>query len=364
MAQTEITPSAAEKRREVQWRKLDQLLLDNKNPRLPDGYENAGQPALLKLLAEDYALVDLGRSVAENGYFSEEPLVTVKHPSQNKWVVVEGNRRLAALLLIHSPASAPKDLQAAWTDVAASAKKTVKEVPTLEYQERKEVTPYLGFRHITGVLAWRPYQKGRYVAQLVEQGKLEFAEIARLIGGKTQTVREHYVSYTLVRQARIGFNLDTELVEESFGILRRALSDPNIRAYIGLDLDRKEKDLSKPLRKTSAGALEEAFRWIFGTKSKPPAIRESRDLSKLGAVLANKKALAALKTSGDLNYAFELSGGEEKRLIETLSKASYELDQAVPMIIRHKKSKDVRSWAEKCLGVMQEIARLVGIETD
>jgi hypothetical protein len=37
MAQAEATPSKEEKRREVEWRELDQLLLDNKNPRLPDG---------------------------------------------------------------------------------------------------------------------------------------------------------------------------------------------------------------------------------------------------------------------------------------------------------------------------------------
>jgi hypothetical protein len=102
---------------------------------------------------------------------------------------------------------------------------------------------------------------------------------------------------------------------------------------------------------------------MFGTKSKAAAIRESRDLSKLGAVLANDKARAALKTSGDLSYAFELSGGEEKRLIEALSKASYQLDQALPMVIRHKKSKDVLTLAEKCLGVMEEIARLLDVES-
>ena len=64
MAQTEATPSEAEKGREVKWRTLDQLLLDNKNPRLPDGYQNATQAQLLILLAEDYALPDIGRSIA------------------------------------------------------------------------------------------------------------------------------------------------------------------------------------------------------------------------------------------------------------------------------------------------------------
>ncbi len=363
MARVEATPSQAEKRREVQWRTLDRLLLDNKNPRLPDGYQNASQPELLRLLAEDYDLPDVGGSIAGNGYFSEEPLVTIKHPSLDKWIVVEGNRRLAALLLLTTPKKAPKELQDTWTKIADEAKKTVSEVPTLVYSHRREITPYLGFRHITGVMQWRPYQKGRYVAQLVEDGKLNFAEIARLIGSKAKTVREHYVSYTIVRQAKNSFNLDTELAEESSGILRRALSEPNIRDYIGLKLDRKEHALSKPLKKSYASMLDETFRWIFGTKSKAAAIRESRDLSKLGAVLANKKALAALKTSGDLSYAFELSGGEEKRLIEALSKASYQLDQALPMVLRHKKSKDVLALVEKCLGVMEEITRLLNVKT-
>jgi ParB-like chromosome segregation protein Spo0J len=363
MVHAEATPSQAEKRREVKWRALDQLLLDNKNPRLPDGFQNATQAQLLNLLAEDYALPDIGSSIAENGYFSEEPLVTIEHPTLDKWIVVEGNRRLAALLLLVAPKKAPKELQDTWTEIADGAKKTVSEVPTLVYSHRREITPYLGFRHITGVLEWRPYQKGRYVAELVEEGKLDFAEIARLIGSKSKTVREHYVSYTLVRQAKNSFNLDTERAQESFGILRRALSDPSIRDYIGLELDRKERELSKPLKKSDAVRLDETFRWMFGTKSKAAAIRESRDLSKLGAVLANDKARAALKTSGDLSYAFELSGGEEKRLIEALSKASYQLDQALPMVIRHKKSKDVLTLAEKCLGVMEEIARLLDVES-
>jgi hypothetical protein len=363
MAHAEATPSQAEKRREVRWCSLDELLLDNQNPRLPDGYKNATQPQLLSLLTEDYALPDVGNSIAENGYFSEEPLVTIKHPALDKWIVVEGNRRLAALQLLAAPEKAPKELRDTWTDIARGAKKTVSEVPTLVYNQRREITPYLGFRHITGVLEWRPYQKGRYVAQLVEDGKLDFAEIARLIGSKAKTVREHYVSYALVRQAKNSFNLDTDRAEESFGVLRRALSDPNIRDYIGLKLDRKEHELSKPLKKLYASKLDETFRWMFGTKSKAAAIRESRDLSKLGAVLANERARAALKTSGDLSYAFELSGGEGKRLIEALSKASYQLDQALPMVLRHKKSKEVLALVEKCLGVMAEIARLLDVNT-
>lgn len=355
-------PGNLPERREVEWRHLDDLLLDAKNPRLPDGYENASQPKLLHALAEDYVLPDIGRSIAENGYFSEEPLVTVKHPTQSRWVVVEGNRRLAALLLIQSPQRAPKELVTTWEEIAAGAKQDVSEVPTLVYKTRREITPYLGFRHITGVLEWRPYQKGRYIAQLVEEDKLAFSDIAALIGSKPRTVREHYVSFTIARQARQSFNIDTQPVEESFGVLRRSLSDPNIREFMQLNLDQSEKALAKPLKASAAERVQEVFKWMFGTKSQPAVLKESRDLSKFGAVLANDVAVSALRTSNDLSYAFELSGGEEKRLIESLNKASYQLDQALPMAIRHKKSKEVRAVATKCLDVTKELARLLGLK--
>lgn len=349
----------AEKRRDVEWRKLEQLLLDSRNPRLPDGYENAPQDKLLSTLAQDYRLTEVGQSIAANGYFAEEPLVTIKHPAQDKWIVVEGNRRLAALFLLAAPAKAPESVRETWGEIAAAAKHKVNEVPTLVYGERKEITPYLGFRHITGVLQWAPYQKGRYVAQLVEEMKLSFAEIARLIGNRPRTVREHYVSYTLVRQAREAFDIDTTRAEDLFGILRRALSDPNLRGYMSLDLDRNEQELAKPLNPAAAEKVKELFGWMFGTKEKAAVLRESRDLSMLGLALANDKSLAALKTSGDLTYAFELSGGEENRLIEYLSKASYQLDQSFPMVLRHRTSKEVIALVERCREVLEEIVKLI-----
>jgi hypothetical protein len=347
--------------REVVWRKLDDLLLDNKNPRLPDGYNDATQPQLMNILAQDYELADLGRSIAANGYFSEEPLVTIKHATQNKWLVVEGNRRLAALMLLASPAKAPQELRQTWADIAKTAVKPVTEVPTLVYGKRGEITPYLGYRHITGVLPWKPYQKGRYVAQLVEDAKLSFAEIARLIGNRPNTVRELYVSYTLVRQARDEFNLDTGQAEQLFGVFRRAVAEPNVRAYIGLDLNRDEKALSKPLKSDDAPKLQEVLTWIFGSKSKAAAVKDSRELPKLGTVIATPAALAALRASNDLTYAFELSGGEESRLLEVLGRASYQLDQALPMALRHKSSAEVLALAKKCMDTMDELARLLNL---
>jgi len=343
-------------RHQVRWVDLGDLLLDSLNPRLPEGMENASQGELLSTLAKDYDLQDVGQSVADHGYFAEEPLVAVKERGQ-KWTVVEGNRRLAALLLLEHPTSAPRELRERWSALSLERKIRVTKVPTLEYSVRGDITAYLGFRHVTGVLPWRPYPKARFIAQLVERDKLTFAQIARTIGSRSPTVREHYVAFTMVRQARDQFLIDTSNAEISFGVLRRSLSDPNIREYIGLDLDKKERELAKPLPSPKATAVKEFFKWAFGTEGIEPALSDSRDLAKLGAVLAQSRSVAVLRSTNNLDYAFALSGGEERKLVESLDTASYHLDQALPLSIRHNKSRDVIASLKRCQETLKEIVR-------
>jgi len=174
-------PSEVMPRREVVWVSIDQLELDPANPRLADGLENAKQPQLLEMLAREYELTELGQSLADNGYFSEEPLVVVPAPTASRWRVVEGNRRLAALKLLDDPNGAPKAHRKRWDELSKNRKHIVRDAPILVYERREDVIPYLGFRHITGVLEWKPYQKARYITQLVELASHTFHKLrARL----------------------------------------------------------------------------------------------------------------------------------------------------------------------------------------
>ncbi len=259
--------------------------------------------------------------------------------------------------MLENPNAALKELRNQWQELAQSRQKRVTVVPILEYAQRDEVTPYLGFRHITGVMQWRPYQKARYICQLVEDNELTFPQIARIIGNRSSTVREHYVAYTLVRQARDQMAIDISFAEEAFGVLRRSLSDLNIRTFIGLELDKSEKELAKPVPKSRAESVREFFEWAFGTEDRKPVLRESRELKKLGVVMAHPRALDVLRSSNDLDYAFEISGGEERKLLENLNAASYNLDQALPLSIRHKRSKDVMEALARCRDTLAEILK-------
>lgn len=355
----EQEPPPAEQR-EVEWLSISSLMLDPLNPRLPDGMEDADQPQLVSALASDYRLLELGRSLADNGYFAEEPLVAVPGQRQDTWTVVEGNRRLAAVKLLESPSMAPKSQQKAWHELSSSRKRRITNVPALVYPRREDVTPYLGFRHITGVLEWEPYQKARYIAQLVEQQEMTFAQIAREIGSKAPHVREHYVAYCLVRQCRDEFGIDTQPVQDSFSVLRRALSDPDIKSFIGVAMDQSEKELSRPVPRDKHRDVADLLIWMFGSEDRSRALTDSRDLRKLGVVLSKGETVDVLRASGRLDYAYELTGGEEARLIESLNRASYSLDQSLSMLVRHKMSQKVRDAIARCRATIEALEKLLG----
>lgn len=79
-----------------------QVLLDPENPRLPDGTAN-DKEAINRLLAEGYGqLLALGRDLVERGEANPTELPIVMKDGA-KFLVLEGNRRFAALKLLGDP---------------------------------------------------------------------------------------------------------------------------------------------------------------------------------------------------------------------------------------------------------------------
>src|SRR3954464_8232342 len=81
------------------------LLLDTQNPRIPPGVKELSQRELIaELVAHDDAY-ELARDIALNGFDPVESLIGVEE--NRHIIIVEGNRRLAALKLLANPALAP-----------------------------------------------------------------------------------------------------------------------------------------------------------------------------------------------------------------------------------------------------------------
>jgi hypothetical protein len=191
----------------IKWVKTDDLYLDFRNPRLAGTDARPDQSSLLATLWSEGALDELALSIAENGFFPEEPLFAVEEKSQ--LIVVEGNRRLATVKLLRS-----KELQSEVraTDIPqiSSAKRAkLEKLPVSIYPNRKSLWAYVGFRHVNGPMTWDSWSKAQYIAQVHNDFCVSLDEIAQSIGDKNQTVMRLYRGLMVLNQAteQAGYDL-------------------------------------------------------------------------------------------------------------------------------------------------------------
>lgn len=346
---------------------MSDLRLDADNPRLPEDTGNASDEELVKLLARDYSLLELGQSLADNGYFAEEPLAVISQLSAGKpetFTVIEGNRRLAALKLLTNAELRVAVGLTEWDSLAASAQYDLRVVPCIVYGDREDLISFMGFRHITGVKPWEPLAKARFIHTLIRNHSLDFKTAARRIGSKVNSVSHQYLVYTVYLQARDEFGLDVSGVEKDYGVFTRAMSSGPLREYIGLTGGRASaEDIKRsdaPVASNRRDRLREVISWVTGSADEPAVLGDSRHITSLGEVVANPDALALLKSSRSLTLASQLIAGEEVRLLEHLAKAAFHIDEALKDAHRHRRSKKLTPAVERCDQALAALHKLIG----
>lgn len=80
----------------------DLLDFDPNNPRLiEDGIRNPTESEIILALADTADLSEVVESIASNGYIDIEPIIAQR--IGERWRVLEGNRRLAAIRILQKP---------------------------------------------------------------------------------------------------------------------------------------------------------------------------------------------------------------------------------------------------------------------
>lgn len=224
---------------------VEHLRLDRENPRLASEDTDVSTTDLIKILWSDMAVDEVALSIAANGYFPEEPLFVIpeKHgksdPQKDKFTVVEGNRRLAAVLLLRDPVLR-KQIRADLPSITDQAIRKLDRLPVSIYPSHKELWEYLGFRHINGPKEWDAFSKAQYVAKVHERYKISLPEIARRIGDKHYFVKRIYRGYLLVKQAEDQAKFSKEDVNKNrfnFSHLYTAASQREFQDFLGIDAD-------------------------------------------------------------------------------------------------------------------------------
>ena len=339
---------------------LERLRLDPLNPRLPDPDERLSQEELIRIIDETYDPITIARSIAEHKYFESEPLIVI--PDHAKYVVVEGNRRLVALMGLadEGTRSLLQDREE-WDELAARAT-LPPDFPVIVAANRVEVAPIIGFRHISGIEPWDAFAKARFVTSLVDDGLVgdeddPFDEVADLVGETRTDVMAAYRNFKIMQQGS-EWGKFTANAEQDFGVFTRAMSTYALRDYIEAPPPRHVAPGERPLpadKKTELGRL---LTWLFGDKrDRGRVISDSRDLKRLGRVISSEDGLQALVESGDLETAEEAAGGPRNRLIRRLGTAKRALLSSTQDIETFSSDEEVLTLLEECQSALDELQR-------
>ena len=283
------------------------LRLDPQNPRLPAELLGSSQEDLAVHLELGFDALTVGESIATHGFFGSEPLIAVADDSApDTWIVVEGNRRLTALLgLVSQPIRDEFANPAPWNKLAAiSSISDTDLIPVVVLKDRAAATPIIGFRHISGILQWQPFAQARYIAGLVDNEQMSFADVAQMIGIDRTRVGNLYRDQAIAKQAgQLG--IETGPLEESFSLLTVAMNTTKLRDHIGAPIGSRSQPGTDPVPADKVHELRELLTWIYGEGEHEPLIADSREISKLGNVVASATGLSALRGGTTLDAAVQ-----------------------------------------------------------
>jgi hypothetical protein len=321
--------------KEIQYASLDEFRLDPENPRLGNLFDGK-TPSQKQILdeMEDWKLDELAISfLSSGGFWVQEALLAIQEKKVgNKTVltVVEGNRRLAALMKLRELTDGTAVKSAKWRQIAALADESppnaalFKKIPYLLVDSRRDVDEYLGFRHVTGIEEWHPAEKAAYIAKLVDERGMSYDEVMRKIGSKTPTVRQHYIAYRLLCQMREADVLPDKGIQSRFSVMYLSLRTPGVQQRLGINLSAEPDAARKPVSREYEDVLPHFARWLFGNEENDALFSDSRQVDAFGALLESDQAFDYLRRTKDARFdtARRLAGGDLPETVENVKKAS------------------------------------------
>jgi len=312
---------------------LEKLLLDVENPRFGAQGNTNSQAEILDQIVEKHGVDDVLSSLAVNGYFSAEPMVCRQEKGEDYSTVVEGNRRLAACLILTgddraaNQAARTLQYQKVWKKHGS---KQIDPVPVILFVGREHdqtILSYLGVRHIASAQPWDSYAKAAWVARVVKENQISVADVASMIGDKHRTVNRLLEGFYFVEQLIDAALFRPEdsirrgrgsVTEYPFSWVYTVLGYKSVREFLDLADDGANEDPIKDEFLQKASMLIHA---MFGNRSKgkSAAVEDSRQLGTLASAVASKEKVSWLEQGKTLSEIEILAQPLEDRLRQGLA---------------------------------------------
>jgi hypothetical protein len=226
---------------------LTNLLLDVINPRFETEQQNQRDAITRMAVEQGDKILNLAEDIVQFGMDPSSLPLVIATQDGDKHIVLEGNRRIVALKLLHNPTLAPE----AWTSVQERRLKELSQqfkkapistVHCILLAGREEADHWIQLRHRgqqdgRGIVSWDGHAIARY-----EQ---------RRGGGRTRAALQ---AIDLVKE-KGGLDEDTlgRLNNVPVTTVQRLLNDPDVRKSLGLTLNKGALEATLPEREVLKG---------------------------------------------------------------------------------------------------------------
>jgi hypothetical protein len=320
------------------------LDFDENNPRFtpdkqPDG---SGDSAIIATLAASADLSELIQSISTSGYINIEPLIVIER--NGRLVVLEGNRRLAAVKALRDPDLA-KVARILTPPMDAAQRATLNELLAYRVATEDDARDLIGFKHINGPQSWDAFAKARFAARWLDdehrkektgQPHLTLQQIASRMGDQHMTMHRMVAALYVLEQAEknaVYQIRDRKRKAFSFSHLYTGLAYEEFTKYLGMERpDRVAGPDRDPVPPQKFGELRNLLTWLYGSKERDlePAVKsQNPDLGRLREVLTSPAAISILAQRNDLDEAIITATPVDIRFQQHLITANAELQRAV-----------------------------------
>ena len=318
--------------------KVELLKLDRRNPRLQGVADSMDDVDIISKLYLSEDLGELLQSISANGYMDIEPLIVMQEDL--KYIVLEGNRRLASIRLFREPYLANQiferdGIKISIPKIPEEHRDSLEQVSVYGVANREDARSYIGFKHINGAAKWDSYAKAKFASEWYLEGGVSFTEIAARIGDKHDTVKRMVNAIFVLEQAENAgvFRVSNRVNPKfSFSHLYTALSRANVMRFLGMDSTWVRFDPEpNPISQDKVAELKEILIWIYGSKEdniRPVVQSQNPDLKNLAEVIDNVEGLIVLRETHSLSEALASIQPRDSKFSEALIKARSEIRTA------------------------------------
>ncbi|MYL21646.1 hypothetical protein GLW04_17205 [Halobacillus litoralis] len=263
--------------------------------------------ALERMLDDEFEVAAVRNSILENGFIPLDKIVV--RPIQDKegeFVVVEGNRRIAAIKTLL------RQVESGEVTINEDERESLENLKVFVLNESEgdntEIDQWLlqGIRHLSGIKDWGPYQKATLINKMFEIGK-NVSEISQSLGMSAIKVYRYYRVYKALEQMKDSEEFGEYSDPSLFTHFEEAIRIREVKDYLGGWSDTENKFLDDE-------KVEEFYSWIVPKEElkNDKKLPRGKDVGYLKDILNNVDAMDEFRThdNKDINDILSKYGGD------------------------------------------------------